>query len=148
MVMKKVVYDSRVAKVLLCLSNCHTIMLGGFVFSTLKEEEMAQATRNHECVHARQWIEMTVLCGILVLVPVLAFGVSAWWMLLSGLVFYVWYVLEWAYKGLVYWALGDEWGCEKSSAYANVSFEREARFAAYNSNYLENAGYFGWLKEL
>ena len=38
--MKNVFYNSWVAKTALCLSECHTIMLFGFVFSKLKQEEV------------------------------------------------------------------------------------------------------------
>ena len=30
-----------------------------FRISKLKEEEVTQRVRNHECVHARQWFEVT-----------------------------------------------------------------------------------------
>ena len=40
--MKNVFYNSWVAKAVLCLSKCHTIMLFGFVFSKLKEEEVTK----------------------------------------------------------------------------------------------------------
>ena len=40
--MKNVFYNSWVAKTVLCLSKCHTIMLFGFVFSELKQEEVTQ----------------------------------------------------------------------------------------------------------
>lgn len=144
--MKKVFYDSWVARMLLYFSDCNTIMLFGFVFSTLKEDEMSQATRNHECVHARQWFETTALVGSVILALVLTFNISAWWMLLSSMFFYVWYVIEWMLKGMVYSVLDDD--CEKRSAYKNVSFEREARYSEKDSNYLENSNYFAWLKEL
>lgn len=46
--MKNIFYNSWVAKTVLCLSKCHTIMLFGFVFSKLKEEEVAQRVRNRK----------------------------------------------------------------------------------------------------
>lgn len=76
--MKNIFYNSWVAKTVLCLSKCHTIMLFGFVFSKLKEEEVAQRVKNHECVHARQWFEVTALSGAVILALVLALGISAW----------------------------------------------------------------------
>ena len=146
--MKNVFYNSWVAKSVLCLSKCHTIMLFGFVFSKLKEEEVTQRVRNHECVHARQWFEVTSLSGMVILALVLAFGISAWWMLLSGVVYYVWYVLEWMCKCVWYSIMIDEWTCDMETPYQSISFEREARLSERDSNYLENSGYFGWLKEL
>lgn len=146
--MNKVFYNSWVAKTTLCLSKCHTIMLFGFVFSKLKEEEMTQRVRNHECVHARQWFEVTVLSGSVLLAIVLIFGISPWWMLLSGGIYYVWYVLEWICKCVWYSVMIDEWTCDMETPYQSISFEREARLSERDSNYLENGGYFGWLKEL
>ena len=146
--MKNVFYNSWVAKSVLCLSKCHTIMLFGFVFSKLKEEEVAQRVRNHECVHARQWFEVTALSGSVLLAIVLIFGISPWWMLLSGGIYYVWYVLEWMCKSVWYSVMIDEWTCDMETPYQSISFEREARFSERDSNYLENSGYFGWLKEL
>ena len=146
--MKNVFYNSWVAKTILCLSKCHTIMLFGFVFSKLKEEEVTQRVRNHECVHARQWFEVTALSGSVLLAIVLVFGISPWWMLLSGGIYYVWYVLEWVCKSVWYSVMIDEWTCDMETPYQSISFEREARLSERDSNYLENSGYFGWLKEL
>ena len=146
--MKNVFYNSWVAKTILCLSKCHTIMLFGFVFSKLKEEEVTQRVRNHECVHARQWFEVTALSGSVLLAIVLVFGISPWWMLLSGGIYYVWYVLEWVCKSVWYSVMIDEWTCDMETPYQSISFEREARLSERDSNYLENGGYFGWLKEL
>lgn len=133
---------------LLHFSSCHTIMLFGFVYSKQKKEEMTQATRNHECTHARQWAEVTVASGALLMVPVLAFGISAWWLLTAGLVYYLWYVVEWVFKCVENSVLGDDWDCEKRSAYRDISFEREARFAEKDPHYLENSRYFAWLGEM
>lgn len=146
--MKNVFYNSWVAKTVLCLSKCHTIMLFGFVFSKLKEEEVTQRVRNHECVHARQWFEVTALSGSVLLAIVLVFGISPWWMILSGGIYYVLYVLEWMCKSVWYSVMIDEWTCDMETPYEAVSFEREARLSELDSNYLENSGYFGWLKEL
>ena len=146
--MKKVFYDSWVARMVLYFSTCHTIMLFGFVFSTLKEEEITQRVRNHECVHARQWFEVTALSGSVLLAIVLVFGISPWWMLLSGGIYYVWYVLEWICKSVWYSVMIDEWTCDMETPYQSISFEREARLSERDSNYLENSGYFGWLKKL
>ena len=146
--MKNVFYNSWVAKAVLCLSKCHTIMLFGFVFSKLKEEEVTQRVRNHECVHARQWFEVTALSGSILLSIVLVFGISPCWMLLSGGIYYVLYVLEWICKSVWYSVMIDEWTCDMETPYEAISFEREARLSERDNNYLENGGYFGWLKEL
>ena len=143
--MKNVFYNSWVAKAVLCLSKCHTIMLFGFVFSKLKEEEVTQRVRNHECVHARQWFEVTALSGSVLLAIVFIFGISPLWMLLSGGIYYALYVLEWMCKSVWYSVMIDEWTCDMETPYEAISFEREARLSERDNNYLENGGYFGWL---
>ena len=52
--------------------------------------------------------------------------------------FYIWYVLEWLVKLCFY---GTE-------AYRNISFEREANAGEDDETYLENSGYFEWVKYL
>lgn len=146
--MKKIFYDTFIAWMLLCMSSCHTIMLFGFVFSKQKSNEMTQATKNHECVHARQWVEVTMLSGMVILALTLIFGWSAWWMLLSGVAYYVWYIVEWLIKGVYYTIMIDEWTCDLETPYESISFEREAGKAEKDANYLENSRYFSWMKEL
>lgn len=143
--MKKIFYDSWLAKLLLMFSHCHTITLGPFVFSRKTADEMTQETRNHECTHSRQWMEVTVSAGILLLAAVLAFGLSPWWMLLSGAVYYVWYVLEWLVRVAIH-RLHPSDG--RKSAYKMISFEREADDNERDPDYLENCRYFAWAKYL
>lgn len=139
--MKKVFYESWIAKHLL-FANYTTITLFAWVFTKWSEKEAKQSTINHECVHARQWIELTVASGLLIWLGMLLFGYSAWWLLLSAMTFYIWYVLEFVVK----WFYGSIMG--NYNAYKNISFEREARLSEKDNNYLENSTYFGWLKML
>lgn len=146
--MIKVFYNSIIAKGLLYFSPCDLIMLFGMVFSKAKKEDVSQGVINHECVHIRQWNEMTMLSGIIILALVLIFGISAWWMLLSGATFYVWYVIEWMCKGLWYSIMIDEWTCDLETPYEALSFEREARMVEKDSDYLEDRKMFAWLRHL
>ena len=146
--MIKVFYNSLIAKGLLHFSPCDLIMLFGVVFSKVKKEDVPQGAINHESVHARQWTEMTILSGMVILALVLWLGISPWWMLLSGATFYAWYVIEWMCKGLWYSIMIDEWTCDMETPYESISFEREARLAEKDANYLENSSYFAWMKYL
>lgn len=85
---------------------------------------------------------------MVILALTLIFGWSAWWMLLSGITYYVWYIIEYMIKGINYTIMYDEWECRLESPYRSLSFEREARKAEKDANYLENSRYFAWLKEL
>lgn len=143
--MKNIFYHSAIARGILYFSKCHSIMLFGLVFSKQKEHEMTQATRNHECVHARQWSEVAMVSGLIVISLVLALDVSPWWLFLSGLTYYAWYAVEWLCKSIWCSVMADEWTCDMETPYQSIGFEREARKAYDDPNYLENSGYFGWL---
>ena len=138
--MKRIFYQSKVAKVLLYFSICSTITIGPFVLSKLSESEMPQYVRNHECTHSRQWIETTVASGFLLFLLVALAGVNAWWLALSAFVFYLWYGLEYLIRLCI---LRDG-----NKAYRAVSFEQEAYANEKYANYNENAGYFSWVKYL
>ena len=84
--MKKVYCNNLLAKVLLAFSSCHTITIGPFVLSKRPEEKITQKVRNHECTHARQWVEMAVAIGTVIWILLLCFDLSAWWLVLAGLV--------------------------------------------------------------
>lgn len=138
--MRKVYCNNWLAKVLLAFSSCHTITIGPFVLSKRSEERITQEVRNHECTHARQWVEMAVASGVILLALVLAFGVSPWWMLLSGVVFYVWYGIEYFIRLCTL--------RNSNKAYKAVAFEREAYENDSDANYLENSNYFAWINYL
>ena len=133
--MKKVFYNNWLAKTF--LYGAHTITIGPFVLT--KRDSLPQSVINHECVHARQWIEMTVASGLIIWLLMLIFDISAWWMLLASLTFYIWYVTEF----LILFC-----NHPYKDAYKAISFEREARASEFDSNYLENAHYFSWVKYL
>lgn len=141
--MKKVFYDSWIAKKLL-LAGYSTITLFAWVFTMWSEKEGAQSTINHECVHARQWVELAVASGLLLWVGMLVYGYSAWWLVFSALTFYIWYVVEYLIRRLIGLFRSSENG--QKAAYWLVSFEQEARMAERDNNYLENSNYFAWLR--
>lgn len=141
--MKKIFYESWLAKHLLFASYT-TITLFACIFTKWSEKEARQSTINHECVHARQWVELTVAFGLLLWIGMLAFNYSVWWLGLSALTFYVWYVTEYLIRRLIRLFRGGKNG--QKTAYRLVSFEQEARMAERDNNYLENSNYFAWLR--
>lgn len=138
--MRKIYCNNWLAKVLLAFSSCHTITIGPFVLSKREESRITQEVRNHECTHARQWAEIAVASGIILLGMVLALGVSPLWMLLSGMVFYLWYGVEYAIRLCIL--------RNADKAYKAVSFEREAYENDSDAHYLENSNYFAWINYL
>lgn len=141
--MKKVFYDNWLAKHIL-LAGYSTITLMAWVFTKLNKEEVQQSTINHECTHARQWIELTVVSGLLIWIALLVWDYSACWLVLSALTFYVWYVLEYLVRRFIGIFRNGKNG--QKAAYRLVSFEQEARLAEKDNNYLENSTYFAWLR--
>lgn len=133
--MKRIYYESRIAEILLYFSYCETITVGPWVFTKMKESEVPQLVRNHECIHIRQWTETTLLVGLLLLAAVLAFGVSAWWLLAVPLAYYLWYGVEYLVRLCI---LRDG-----RKAYRAISFEQEAYGHETDADYNENAEYFG-----
>lgn len=140
--MKKVFYSSWLAKKLL-FDGYSTITLGPLVFTKYSKEMFRQSTMNHECTHARQWTELTLLSGaILWVLGVFVYDFSAAWLILSIFTFYVWYVIEYFIK----WTYGQICADCKYNAYREISFEREARLSEEDYCYLENSNYFAWFK--
>lgn len=140
--MKKVFYSSWIAKHFL-FANYTTITLMAWVFTKWGKEEARQSTINHECVHARQWIELAVASGLLIWAGMLVFDLSAWWLFLSAFTFYIWYVFEYLVRRVIVFFGSAENG--QKAAYRLVSFEQEARLAEKDNNYLENSTYFAWM---
>lgn len=137
--MKRFFYESKLAKVLLAFSSCHTITLGPFVCSKRSAQDIPQHVRNHESCHSIQWIEVACVTGILVLLIQLLFGISPLWYLLAAVAFYIWYGVEWLIKTIIYRSF--------KTAYKSVSFEQEAYSSEYDCNYIENRPLFtGWIK--
>jgi uncharacterized membrane protein len=72
--MKKIIYNSKLAHLILW-ANYTTITLTAFVFTEFKDKtEMPQSVRNHECTHARQWIEMFFAGWVIMFILQLIFG--------------------------------------------------------------------------
>lgn len=134
--MKKVFYDNWLAKAIL-MNGFGTITLAAWVLTIHSKDEINQSVINHECIHAKQWIECAIVTAIIVWLLMAVFNISCWWMLLSLIAFYVLYGLEYLIK---------RWNNTADEAYEKISFEREARLAERDNSYLENSGYFEWLK--
>lgn len=136
--MKKIRYNSWIANNFLW-KGFGTITLAAWVCTKCKsKEEMPQSLRNHECVHARQWVEIAFVMGAVIWALTLFMDISPWWYLLAFIGFYILYVIE-------YLILLIKYG---KKAYKYISFEIEARISEQDSNYLENGDYFEWVRYL
>ena len=139
--MKKIFYDSWLAKTLL-FAGYSTITLAAWVLT--KNKTLSQGTINHECTHARQWVELSVSSGLLLWAGMLIFGYSAWWFLMAASSFYIWYIVEYLIRRFIgFFSSSDN---KQNDAYRLVSFEQEAQLAENDNNYLENSTYFAWMR--
>ena len=135
--MKRYYYNNILAKVLLYFSTCHTIAIAWFVLSKRTKGETSQSERNHETTHAMQWTEVTIMSGLLLLVATLVLDLSTAWLFMSGIVYYLWYIIEWLCK------------LPFGNAYKSISFEQEAYTNQHDNNYLENRRMFtGWCRNV
>lgn len=140
--MKKFYHDSAIARILLRLSECYTITLGPFVFSMLKEIPVTVC--RHEATHVAQWCEYTFAAGAIYLFAIWALNAPLWGVLAVPFVWYCIYVAEWLIR-LVFALIGRK---SFRDAYANISFEREARTNEQHFDYLEYRHYFANVKFL
>lgn len=78
-------------------------------------KELTEVEMNHELIHSRQFVELTII-GLIITLP---FLFKLWWIvLLSPLLYYIWYGIEWLIHLI---QLKDA-----HKAYHRISFEEEA----------------------
>ena len=141
--MKTIFLDNRFAKFIL-FGSYHTIMLFGFILTKLKE--LSETTIRHERTHQKQFFE----CMEIAAIPsvLLSLYVSAWWLLLIPLFYYILYGVEW-FISLVYHLFTDDevgGGKVNANAYRASAFEMEAKFNQDNPNYLKERKWGAWFK--
>lgn len=133
--MSTIFYNSKLARLLTCLTDTNTIMFFGFILTEAGSLDIR--TLAHERTHRIQWIftglKSMVFCVITVAVLGLL-GYAGWWMLsflaVPFLTWYLLYILEWLFRFCQY--------RDMQRAYEAISYEREAdRVAdAYVREYL------------
>ena len=141
--MKLIFLDSKFAKFIL-FGSYHTIMLFGFILSILKE--ITAETERHERTHQKQFFE----CMEIAAIPsvLLSFHVSAWWLLLIPLFYYILYLTEW-FVSFVYHLFTDNKigdGKVNKNAYRASAFEMEAKLNQDNPNYLKERKWGAWFR--
>ena len=139
--MKTIFLDNRFAKFIL-FGSYHTIMLFGFILT--KFNVLSETVFRHEKTHQEQFFE----CMEIAAIPsvLLAFHVSAWWLLLIPLFYYILYGVEW-FISLVYHLFTDDevgGGKVNANAYRASAFEMEAKLNQDNPNYLKERKWGAW----
>lgn len=137
-----VVYESWVARYFL-LPGYSTITI--FFFILTKLSGLTAKILNHEKTHVKQWLELMILGLAIVCIGLgVKIGLNTFktanllFFLLPIFFFYIWYVIEWFIKLFFF----------GSSAYRNISFEREAYSNQEDDSYLKNRKVFAFLKYL
>ena len=92
------------------------INLFGVIFARKECEPLSKRTLNHEEIHTAQMRELLYIG------------------------FYIWYVVEWLVRLVMY--------RNAHTAYRNISFEREAYMNQGNMGYLQGRGHYAWWKYL
>jgi len=96
------------------------ITIWPFIFVKKKEWNWYDATaRRHEGIHFRQQIETHIVALILAVLLAAVGLFSWWWVLVSPLVYFALYGLEYIVRWICY-------GFDTREAYRNISFEQEA----------------------
>lgn len=139
----KVFYENWFAKLIL-FGGYTTIMLFGFILTKLKE--LSEATIRHERTHQKQFFE----CMEIAVIPsaLLSLYVSAWWLLLIPLFYYILYLTEW-FVSFVYHLFTDSKigdGKVNKNAYRASAFEMEAKLNQDNPNYLKERKWGAWFR--
>jgi hypothetical protein len=106
------------------------------------DEADNEIMRQHEEIHLRQWTELMLVSWAFQAVAYFALDIySFWWLLAIGyLSRYLWYLIEWLVKLIIY----RDW----MWAYLSISFEREANNWERWPDYLKTRKHFYWLKYL
>lgn len=139
--MKTIYYNSKLAKLIL-FGSYHTIMFFGFILT--KFNVLSETVFRHERTHQKQFFE----CMEIAAIPsaLLAFNVSAWWLLLIPLFYYILYLAEW-FVSFVYHLFTDSRigdGKVNANAYRASAFEMEAKLNQDNPNYLRERKWGAW----
>lgn len=107
----KIIYNNRIP-----LKGFRAINLFGIIFARRDKYGLTCQEMNHEAIHTRQMAELLIV------------------------VFYVWYVTEWAVRLIQY--------RNRYEAYKNICFEREAYAKQPDMKYLQKRRWFGFVKYL
>lgn len=111
------------------------INLFGILF--IKEKaKLNEVDINHERIHSEQYKEVTYLSMYLLGIIGLVFGNLA--ILLSPLVYYIFYVFEWLFRLIRHH--------DAHKSYRSISFEREAYANEDNILYVQTRNIFNFLK--
>lgn len=106
-----------------------------FIFVRKDVRNLTVNDINHEKIHGMQQIETHILALILAVLLAAVGLFSWWWVLVSPLVYFALYGLEYIIRWICY-------GFETRDAYRNISFEQEAYLNENDLTYIKNRHLF------
>lgn len=113
-----------------------TINLFGILFT--HDDYIDPVEYNHEDIHSRQWLECTTVAMFIIAFLELIFNINFWWVLITPLVYYILYGLEYLIIRCFHKKQND--------AYHDVSFEEEAYANENDLAYSQYRKPFAWIK--
>ena len=141
--MRKIFYNSFMAKVVLLFSELSIVMLFGAICSR-NGNKLSERTKRHESTHCEQYWEVTLVATLVALILSIIFGPSLW-VFLVPVAYYVLYCVE----AVITWLFRlctKGWKEACNAAYDNSMFEMEARLAESDTYYNEHRPFWGFLR--
>lgn len=112
-----------------------------FIFVRKDARNLTVKDINHEKIHGMQQIETHIVALILAVLLAAVGLFSWWWVLVSPLVYFALYCLEYIARWICY-------GFDTREAYRNISFEQEAYLNENDLTYIKNRHLFASWKYL
>lgn len=147
--MRKVFYNSIIARLFLWFDGFSTAMFFGLICTKRKESEpLPPETVNHEAIHVEQYMEITATAMLIALVLSITFGWVAWPFVLAITLYYVIYFVEacisWVHNFFAHRKKDAAAAVDK--AYYNSMFEMEAHTHEGNVDYIASRKPFYWIR--
>ena len=112
-----------------------------FIFVRKDARNLTVKDINHESIHGVQQLETFIVSLVLTVLMAFVGLFSWWWVLVSPLVYFAFYGLEYAFRLMLY-------GFNHNEAYRNISFEREAYKNQSNLDYPRTRKHYAFLNFL
>lgn len=141
--MRKIFYNSILAKAILSISSMTIVMLFGAICSR-NGNKLSEMVKRHESTHCEQYWEVTLVATLVAFILSIIFGPSLW-VFLVPLAYYVLYCVE----AVITWMFRlctKGWKEACNAAYDNSMFEMEARLAESDTSYNEHRTFWGFLR--
>lgn len=147
--MRKVYYNSIVARLFLIRKGYSTAMIFGFICTKGKRSApLASDTVNHEAIHVEQYMEITAAAIAIALVMSFIFGWAAWPFVLALMFYYLVYFVEaaisWVHNYFAHRKKDATTAADK--AYYNSMFEMEAHAHDTDMEYISTRKAFHWVR--